>query len=313
MTNLAPSDDLRAVTGVVFNVQHYCIHDGPGIRTNVFVKGCPLRCIWCANPESQRVRPELLYRKDRCAGCGRCAAVCPAHAVHMEAGRAVTDRALCQSCGACAAACPHEARTIAGERKTAGEIADEVLEEKLFYGAEGGLTVTGGEAFAQPEFTGAVVRLCRDGGITTAVETCGQFSWSAVGHIFRDIDFVLFDMKEMDEEKHRRFTGASNRRILENLEHISKETDCDLFIRCPVIPGCNDTEENYRALGALLRDRGIRVREINLLPYHNLGVGKREELELAETGFETAPPPAEKLETLRRILLSCDPGWTVTY
>ncbi len=163
--------EARNVTGIVFNIQHYCIHDGPGIRTNVFVKGCPLRCIWCANPESQRVQPELLYRKDKCTGCGRCAVVCPVHAITLNEGRAATNRALCKSCGRCAKACPHEARTIAGERNTTGAVADEVLEEKLFYGTEGGVTVTGGEAFAQPEFTGAVLQLCREGGVTTAVET----------------------------------------------------------------------------------------------------------------------------------------------
>ena len=305
--------EARNVTGIVFNIQHYCIHDGPGIRTNVFVKGCPLRCIWCANPESQRVQPELLYRKDKCTGCGRCAVVCPVHAITLNEGRTATNRALCKSCGRCAKACPHEARTIAGERNTAGAVADEVLEEKLFYGTEGGVTVTGGEAFAQPEFTGAVLQLCREGGVTTAVETCGQFSWEHVAPVFRSVDFVLFDMKEMDAEKHRAFTGVTNERILENLEHISRETACEIFIRCPVIPGCNDTESNYRALSAFLQERGIRFREIDLLPYHNLDVGKREELETAEEGFETVTPPPEKLESLRQILLERDPGWIVTY
>lgn len=299
------TEELRAVTGTVFNIQHYCIHDGPGIRTNVFVKGCPLRCLWCANPESQAGYPQLMYLADKCAGCGRCIEACPQRAISRredEPERVTTDRARCTTCGACAALCPTEARSVMGAVKTAGEVFDDVAGDRLFYGEDGGLTVTGGEAFAHPRFTRALIRLCRESGISTAVETCGHAPWETMAPILGDTDLVLFDVKQMNPARHREYTGVGNELILENLNRISGETDCKIIVRCPVIPPCNNGRENMEALAHFLTRNQIRCSEIDLLPYHNLGEGKRVQLEPEVEGFTSCTPSDEEMETLRDIL-----------
>ena len=301
------SQDLRAVEGIVFNLQHYCIHDGPGIRTNVFVQGCPLRCIWCANPESQKATPQLMYLADKCTGCGSCMAACPQKAIQRRADhpeKMCTDRTLCTACGACTNACRADGRTISGKVMTAGEAFDKVAADKLFYGKDGGLTVTGGEALAHPEFTGALVQLCKAAGISTAVETCGAVAWQVMQPVLQHTDIVLYDIKQMDSALHKQYTGLGNEMILENLEHISNETDCTIIVRCPVIPPCNDSPENFHALGRFLVEKKIRVSEINLLPYHNLGEGKREQLEPGDQGFASRTPTPEEMEGHKNILRS---------
>lgn len=301
----AMSEELRAVTGTIFNIQHYCIHDGPGIRTNVFVKGCPLRCQWCANPESQAAAPQLMYLFDKCVGCGRCMEVCPQKAISRRTDRpdrVQTDRTLCTACGACTQVCAVEARSISGRVATAGEVFDELSRDRLFYGADGGVTVTGGEALAHPQFTGALMHLCRDAGISTAVETCGAVPWGIMEPVLRYTDIVLYDIKQMDSERHREYTGLGNETILSNLIHISEDTDCTIIVRCPVIPPCNDSPENMHALGRFLTEHHIRCSEIDLLPYHNLGEGKREQLEPDTEGFRSHAPSDEEMEALRDIL-----------
>lgn len=301
---ISMSEELRAVTGTVFNIQHYCIHDGPGIRTNVFVKGCPLRCLWCANPESQVAAPQLMYLADKCVGCGACIPLCPKGAISRDGEKVHTDRALCTACGACSNICPTEARSVSGETKTAGEVFDEVAGDALFYGSDGGLTVTGGEALAHPKFTGALVQLCRQAGITTAVETCGAVPWEIMAPVLRETDIVLYDIKQMDSAQHARYTGQGNELILSNLERISRDTTCTIIVRCPVIPPCNDAEENLHALGRFLTEKAIRCSEINLLPYHNLGEGKRTQLEPGSEGFQSHTPSDAEMEVLRDILRS---------
>ena len=299
------TEALRDVTGTVFNIQHYCIHDGPGIRTNVFVKGCPLRCLWCANPESQAGAPQLMYLADKCTGCGQCIQTCPQKAVSRRTDRpdrVHTDRTLCTACGRCVDDCPTEARSITGHTMTAGEAFDEVAGDRLFYGTDGGLTVTGGEALAHPQFTGALTELCRQAGITTAVETCGAVPWAVMEPVLAHTDIVLYDIKHMDSARHRAYTGQGNKLILANLEHISRRTDCTIIVRCPVIPPCNDRAENLHALGRFLTEKAIRCSEINLLPYHNLGEGKREQLEPGTEGFTSRTPSQEEVELLRDIL-----------
>lgn len=298
-------DQLRNVTGVIFNIQHYCIHDGPGIRTNVFVKGCPLRCAWCANPESQSPRPQLMYLKSKCTGCGKCIEVCPVGAVSRDADNPAfvhTDRSLCTACGACVKGCATKAREITGREITAGEAFDEVAKDTLFYGKDGGLTVTGGEALAYPAFTGALVKLCKAAGISTAVETCGAVSWETMAPVLENTDIVLYDIKQMDSALHKQYTGVGNERILENLQNISEKTNCTIIVRCPVIPPCNDSAENFHALGRFLTEKKIRVSEINLLPYHNMGEGKREQLEPGTEGFTSHTPTKEEMEAHRDIL-----------
>lgn len=297
---------LRAVTGTVFNIQHYSIHDGPGIRTNVFVKGCPLRCLWCANPESQAAYPQLMYLADKCVGCGACIDICPQKAIRRRDDRpdkVMTDRSKCVNCGLCTKkVCPTQARDMSGEEMTAGQAFDEVMGDALFYGKEGGLTVSGGEALAHPKFTGALVTLCKKAGISTAIETCGAVPWEVMAPVLEHTDIVLYDVKQMDSALHKEYTGLGNELILSNLERISRETSCTIVVRCPVIPPCNDSPENMHALGRFLTEKGIRVSEIDLLPYHNLGEGKRVQLEPGSEGFTSHTPTTEEMEALRDIL-----------
>ena len=189
-----------------------------------------------------------------------------------------------------------------GHTMTAGEAFDEVAGDRLFYGTDGGLTVTGGEALAHPQFTGALTELCRQAGITTAVETCGAVPWAVMEPVLAHTDIVLYDIKHMDSARHRAYTGQGNELILANLEHISRRTDCTIIVRCPVIPPCNDRAENLHALGRFLTEKAIRCSEINLLPYHNLGEGKREQLEPGTEGFTSRTPSQEEVERLRDIL-----------
>lgn len=298
--------ELRAVTGTIFNIQHYCIHDGPGIRTNVFVKGCPLRCLWCANPESQKSTPQLMYRADKCVGCGACVSVCPKGAVTLlPGGKAANDRTLCNGCGACVSACRPAAREIMGRTVTAGEVFDEVAGDKLFYGADGGLTVTGGEALAHPRFVAALLQLCKNAGIKTAVETCGFASWEIMKPVLALCDTVLYDQKQMDSDLHRQYTGQGNELILENLQRINDELDCDIWVRIPTIPGYNDSVENLSAVGKFVSEKLPHCSQVHLLPFHKMGEGKNEQLENEHTGFSSEVPADTYMEQLREIIRGC--------
>ncbi len=294
--------NLRAVTGTIFNIQHYCIHDGPGIRTNVFVKGCPLRCLWCANPESQVGVPQLMYRADKCVGCGACIASCPQQAIVFSAGKVKTDRNLCNGCGACVSVCAPEAREIMGHTVTAGEVFDEVAGDRLFYGEDGGVTITGGEALAHPKFTMALLKLCRQAGISTAVETCGFASWEIMKPILELCDIVLYDEKQMDSALHRKYTGQGNELILENLKRINDELTCDTWVRVPTIPGYNDSVENIEAVGRFVKEHLPHCSQVHLLPFHRMGEGKAEQLEQETNGFCSEVPSEEHMEKLRDVI-----------
>lgn len=304
-TEMKLAEALEATKGTIFNIQHFCIHDGPGIRTNVFVKGCPLRCLWCANPESQMRAPQLMYRKDKCVACGACLTACPRGAIAMGTDVKVhTDRTLCTGCGACVPICPADAREISGYSITAGETFHEVQEDRLFYGDDGGVTITGGEALAQPEFTLALLQLCREDGISTAIETCGAVSWEVLRRAGELCDVILYDIKHMDDAQHRQGTGQGNTRILENLRHLSRECACDIWVRVPIIPGYNDSEENIRQLSCFVKENLTHCSQVHLLPFHTLGEGKFEELENAPNGFSSHIPSGEHMERLRDIIRS---------
>jgi pyruvate formate lyase activating enzyme len=265
--------------GIIFNIQGYSIHDGPGIRTSVFLKGCPLRCLWCQNPESHSFYPELLFAEEKCSGCGKCIQVCPEKAIRMHGKVSQTDRGLCKSIGLCVDVCPNEARTVIGRRTTADEVFKEIAADALFYQESGGgVTLGGGEPLAQPEFTDSILKKCRDAGFHTALDTCGYASWTTAREILRHVNLVLFDFKHMSPEMHKKYTGVSNELILQNAEKIHHEISIPMRARVTLVPGFNDSPENLEATARFIADRLSKVIPVHLLPYHRLGEAKWERL-----------------------------------
>lgn len=287
------------IKGTLFNIQPYSIHDGPGIRTTFFMKGCPLSCKWCQNPESQSFQKQLLVVKNRCTGCGKCVGSCPVGAVRMEGGISATDREKCTACGSCIQSCPAESREICGKEYTVEELMKKALADKLFYdGSGGGITVSGGEPLAQADFVCEFLKCCQEAGLHTAVDTTGFADWERAEQVFQYADLVLYDLKHMDSETHKRLTGVPNGQILENLKKLSREKN-EIYIRIPVIPGMNDSDENIRATADFVKhELGGRYRTF-LLPYHRMGESKLESLEEAGGFLHIDPPREEHMEHLK--------------
>jgi glycyl-radical enzyme activating protein len=304
VTGAAPVSGPRAL---VFNIQRYSIHDGPGIRTTVFLKGCPLRCQWCHNPEAISGRMEFGFLPERCIGCQECVAACPWGVHHMEGGQHTVRRELCQGEGRCVEVCYAEALERLGYYLTVDEAVERAERDRTFYESSGGgVTISGGEPLQQPEFTLAFLAHCRERGLHTALDTCGHGSWKALEAAARTADLVLYDLKQMNAGIHRRVTGVSNRAILQNLARLlHMEGRGEVWIRYPLIPGVNDTLENSRAMGEFLQpyavDRPLRV---DILPYHQLGESKYRKLGLEYPMGKSGPPEPATIEEARRILAS---------
>ena len=261
-------------TGVVFNIQHYSIHDGPGIRTVVFLKGCPLACRWCCNPESVSGKPELGFRQSLCNGCGQCLEPCPRKALSLADGTNSLgiDRFACDSCGICVQSCPRRALTIYGQRMTVGEVVDEVLKDAPFYRRSGGgVTISGGEPLRQPKFLLAILKACRQAGLHTAIETSGYCSSRTFSRVLAEVDLVLFDLKVMSEEEHLALTGRKNSLILNNARLLAN-SGCAVQPRMPLVPGMNDSTNNLTIIASFLQSIGVP--SIELMPYHQFGRGK---------------------------------------
>ena len=289
----------------VFNVQGFSIHDGPGIRTTVFVKGCPLRCLWCQNPESNSPCPELMSYKKKCTGCGRCIEACPQQAIRLEAvdGKVIarTSREACVHCGACVDVCPNKAREIAGKEMTVEQVLEKVVADKLFYDTSGGgMTVSGGEAVMYPQFVSALLESCQEAGIHTVVESCSFATEAVIDQIYAHADLALLDIKHMDSAKHKRLTGVPNEQILERIRHIYNDLHVPTVIRVPVVPTCNDSEENIRRTARFVAEALGDDVPVHLLPYHSLGESKNESLGNEGT-FRTEAPSKEKMERLKAI------------
>ncbi len=279
-----------ATRGRIFDVQRFSVHDGPGIRTTVFLKGCPARCLWCHNPESQSFAPEVLVVETRCVSCGTCQTVCPRGAPPPGSG-------LCTACGACVDACPAGARRLAGRETTVDAVMEEVRRDRVFYDESGGgATFSGGEPLAQPEFLRALLEACRDAGIRTAVDTCGFAPRERLLALAPLVDLFLFDVKLVDEARHRDLTGLPVAPILENLRALAEVHD-NVWIRIPVVPGHTDAENDIAATASLVA--GLPgVHQVSLLPYHSTGAAKARRLGRDYPLDSLAPPSPERLDAL---------------
>jgi pyruvate formate lyase activating enzyme len=265
-----------ALRGIIFNIQRYSIHDGPGIRTTVFFKGCPLNCSWCQNPESQRNEAEVFLIPGNCTLCGRCVAVCPTGANTLEKDSSAIERGKCIGCGKCVKVCPAEARKIVGAYVTTDEVMREVMKDMKFYeNSGGGITLSGGDPTAQPEFALSILRSSKESGLHTVLDTCGYVAWSTMKRLLEYTDLVFFDIKTIDTKRHRAATGRSNRLILENAKRIAGYKP--MRVRVPVIPNFNDSPEDVRATARFVR-KELGDIEMDLLPYNKLGEVKYERL-----------------------------------
>lgn len=273
--------------GTVFDIMKYAIHDGPGIRTVVFLKGCPLRCWWCHNPESQAPGPELMLNPDRCISCGECLTVCPTG----------TDPTLCTDCLRCVDVCHAGARTTAGRTMTVAQVITEIMKDAIFYEESGGgVTFSGGEPLMQPDFLCSLLEQCKARDLHTAIETSGFGRQEDLLRSAAKTDLFLYDLKLMDDDLHRKYTGASNRTILANLQALAA-VHANIIVRIPVIPGINDSAENISATAAFAASLG-GVREIHLLPYHTAGSHKYTRLGQRYLLPEIQPPTADTMSQL---------------
>ena len=283
------------LTGLVFNVQRYSIHDGPGIRTTVFLKGCPLCCAWCHNPEGMSPRPEIVVVESRCAGCGECRRACPFGVSLGGEGALPTHHEQCQLCGACVEACPTGARQMIGRTMNVPEVLQEILKDRLFYESSGGgVTFSGGEPLLQPHFLCALLEACRTHRLHTALDTTG---FGCTEHLLAAAalsDLVLYDLKVFDETRHRTLTGVSNRGIRENLTALDR-VHRNVWIRLPVVPGFNDDLAELKQIAEFVA--GLRsVTLVNLLPFHRTALHKWQRLGLAHSLEGVQAPSAEFME-----------------
>jgi len=266
------------MTGIIFNVQRYSVHDGPGIRTTAFLKGCPLTCSWCHNPEGVAAAPEILLLADRCVGCLACVEACPQPSIERGDGRAWTNRAVCQVCGRCVAACVRGARKLVGREVTADDLVVELERDRPFFEQSGGgVTLSGGEPLMQGEFALAVLGACRDRGLHTALDTSGAAPSDVASRAARLADLVLFDLKLLDAGRHRDAVGTELEPILANLRAMD-EDGVELWVRFPLIPGATDDEANVTALAETVLSLR-NTRRVHVLPFHRTATDKYARLE----------------------------------
>lgn len=278
--------DDQELKALIFDIQSFCTHDGPGIRTNVFFKGCPLSCLWCSNPEGQKFVPELFYTKMKCVGCMRCAKACPHGAVSANSapadiekfGFVSHDRTKCNRCQThdCVRACFESALSVTGEWMTIEEVMKKVRRDSCVYRKEGGITVSGGDPLAYSEFVAELLKKCHEEGINTVMESELCYPLKKLQFVAPHVDLFLVDLKVFDEQKHIEVAGCSNKLILENLRFIGQNYPEKVCLRMPIIPGFTDSDENIHAIGAFCAENNIH--RVNILPYHKLGATKHERL-----------------------------------
>ncbi|MFC2060653.1 glycyl-radical enzyme activating protein [Chloroflexota bacterium] len=295
------------LTGLISNIQRFAIHDGPGIRTLVFMKGCPLRCLWCDNPETQENEPRVSYTSSRCIRCGKCAEVCPSGAiVLLSSGRPKTNYRLCQNCGKCIQVCFSGARRIVGKHVTIEELLAEIARDSVFYrNSGGGLTVGGGEPCRQANFVSQLLRRAKEEYyLHTAIETSGLTSIDNLKQVIQYTDLVYYDIKHMDNAKHQQLTRSSNGLILGNLERIASEKS-PIIVRVPTVTCLTDSAQNVRAIADFVKRLGSNILRIELLPYHSYGASKYAQLGRRYNLKNVEPPSEEHMTTLKEIVESC--------
>jgi pyruvate formate lyase activating enzyme len=283
--------------GFVFDIKKFAVDDGPGIRTTIFLKGCPMRCWWCHNPEGQTSSPELMYRQKKCIRCSECVQNCPNQILSLGTKKLSINRKICSLCGECAKKCPSEALAIVGKETSVGEVMKEIDKDSAFYEESGGgITVSGGEPLLQIDFTDVILSECKRRNMHTAIDTCGYAPRKAIEKIKNKVDLFLYDLKIMNDAKHRRYTGKSNRQILENFKTLA-ENGNDLLVRFPVIPEINDDKDNVKKTVDFILSHGIK--RICLLPYHRAGIEKYRSLGRRYNLNSVKTPSERKLNSIK--------------
>jgi len=286
-------------TAIIFNIQKFSVHDGPGIRTTLFLKGCPLKCLWCHNPESQQRRKQMLYDREKCVLCGKCAEICPQKAITIENGILTTDEDKCDYCGMCEIYCIPGARQIAGSEYTMDEILREAMKDEVFYEQSGGgVTLSGGEPLVHTDFVADLLKKLKEKNIHTAVDTCGAVSFESIKKIAPYTDLFLYDIKHMDDEEHRRFTGMSNDLILDNLVRLS-QIHSNINIRMPIIEGVNAEESHIEKTIEFIKK--LNIKKVNLLPYHDIAKHKYRKLHMQYEDESMAKPSEKKMQRFKEM------------
>ena len=291
--------------GKIYDIQKFAIHDGPGIRTLVFMKGCPLKCLWCSTPQTQNSSPDLLYIESNCKNSLCCVDICPEKAIRFSDKQKIEiNRKLCNSCGQCVDSCPNQALRLVGDQRTVEELFQDVMKDSPFYRRSNvGVTIGGGEPTMQHKFVTALLKKCKETYVHTAMETCGYVKWEHLERILEHVDLLYFDIKHMDARIHEEITGVSNEIILENARKASDIRP--IIIRIPLIPGLNDSEENLLNTGRFAAKLGENLLRIELLPYHKFGTGTYEQLGRKYKLKDVESPSEEYMNKLKKIVESC--------
>lgn len=291
--------------GLVYDIQRFAIHDGPGIRTLVYMKGCPLKCLWCSSPQTQKFSTEILYTESKCEKCLRCVDECPKKAIiFSDKEKIKIDRKLCNTCGQCVEICPNQALKLIGDQRTVEELFQDVMKDSNFYRrSNGGVTIGGGEPTMQHEFVADLLKKCKETYVHTALETCGYVKWENLEKILEYVDLLHFDIKHMDTLEHKKITGVPNELILENAKKAAKMRP--IIIRIPLIPGYNDSEENLLNTGKFAAGLGENLLRVELLPFHKFGTGNYEQLGREYELKDLEPPSEEYMNKLKNLVESC--------
>ncbi len=295
----------REMKGLIYDIQRFAIHDGPGIRTLVYMKGCPLKCLWCSTPQTQKSSPEILYIESNCKKCLHCVDECPKKAIKFSDKEKIKiDRKICNTCSQCVDTCPNQALKLVGDQRTVEELYQDVMKDNTFYRrSNGGVTIGGGEPTMQHEFVRALLQKCKETYMHTAMETCGYVKWESLEKILDLVDLLYFDIKHMNLNTHKKLTGVSNELILENARKASKMRT--IIIRIPLIPGYNDSEENIFKTAKFAAELGENLLRIELLPYHKFGTRTYEQLGREYELKDLEPPNEEYMTKLKKLIESC--------